>query len=191
MCAAATRSDSTVTFGRITWLTPKATRFTEEFGAASINPSRHVLFRKITAHLRSRGLDPGKDIRSVFEVGCSAGYLLRHLEEAVFPSATILHGLDIDAYAVKSGMEYLSRLRSGVKLFAADMQATERIMGSHSYDLVLCCGVLMYVDESTAEQVVRVMFSRAGRLVGSDLPGSCRGPSRAVGVAPVRRGFHP
>ena len=91
---------------------------------------------------------------------------MRHLEEAVFPSATILHGLDIDGYAVKSGMEYLSRLRSGVKLFAADMHATERIMGSHNYDLVLCCGVLMYVDESTAERVVRVMFSRAKRLVG-------------------------
>ena len=136
------------------------------FGASAINPTRHVLFHKITAHLRSRGVDPGRDIHSVFEVGCSAGYLLRHLEEAVFPAAKILHGLDIDAYAVKSGSEYLTRLCSGVKLFAADLKSTERIMGGRSYDLVLCCGVLMYVDENTAEQVVRVMFSRAGRLVG-------------------------
>jgi hypothetical protein len=84
----------------------------------------------------------------------------------VFPSATILHGLDIDAYAVKAGSTHLSSLRSRVKLFAADMETAERTMSSQNYDLVLCCGVLMYVDETTAEKVVRAMFSCSAYLVG-------------------------
>jgi hypothetical protein len=94
------------------------------------------------------------------------GYLLRHLEEEVFPAATVLHGLDIDDYAVKAGAAYLSSMRSRVKLFAADVEAAERVMGGQTYDLVLCCGVLMYVNDSTAERVVRAMFSHTNRLVG-------------------------
>ena len=39
-------------------------------------------------------------------------------------------------------------------------------MSSRNYDLVLCCGVLMYVDETTAEKVVRAMFSCSAYLVG-------------------------
>jgi len=144
------------------------------FGALNINPTRHILFREMTAHLRSRGVDPRKDIRSIFEVGCSMGYLLRHLEEEIFPSATVLHGLDIDAYAVETGILHLSSLGSKVELFAADMEAVERIMGTRNFDVVLCCGVLMYVNESCAERVLRAMFSRAGHLVGL----ICLAPSR-------------
>jgi SAM-dependent methyltransferase len=138
----------------------------KRFGTRNINPTRLLLFDNITTHLRSRGLDPRKDIHSVFEIGCSMGYLLRHLEEEVFPSASILNGLDIDAYAVQAGSAYLSSLGSRVKLFSADMESAERIMGRQSYDLVLCCGVLMYVNESTAQKVVRAMLSRAAHLVG-------------------------
>jgi SAM-dependent methyltransferase len=159
-----------VEFHRFLWSNHLAYAETYEipkrFGAANINPTRHILFDRITAHLRSRGLDPHRDIRSVFEVGCSMGYLLRHLEEAVFPSATILHGLDIDAYAVQTGAAHLSSLRSRVKLSAADMEAAESVMGDQNYDLVLCCGVLMYVNESTAQEVVRAMLTHADRLVG-------------------------
>src|SRR5262245_47892048 len=60
------------------------------FGASKINPTRHVLFNSISAHLRSRGFDAGREIRSVLEIGCSQGYLLRHLETTMFRSATIL-----------------------------------------------------------------------------------------------------
>ena len=135
------------------------------FGVSRINPTRHALFAGITEHLRSRGLDPRKDIRSVLEIGSSQGYLLRHLEASVFPAATILHGLDIDAYAVQEGSAHLRSIGSRVKLFTADMEAAEHVMGD-AYDVVLCCGVLMYVTGSIAEKVARTMFSRASRLVG-------------------------
>jgi SAM-dependent methyltransferase len=136
------------------------------FGASKINPTRHILFDRIVTHLRSRGVNPARDIRSVFEIGCSMGYLLRHLEEQVFPSAPILHGLDIDRYAIQSGAVHLSALGSRVRLFAADMAASGRVMGSQNYDLVLCCGVLMYANETIAEEVLRAMLSHTDRLVG-------------------------
>jgi SAM-dependent methyltransferase len=136
------------------------------FGASKINPTRHVLFDGMAAHLRSRGIDPGTDIRSVLEIGCSQGYLLRHLETTLFRSATTLHGLDLDAHAIKTGSDHLDSLGSRVRLFAADMEAAESIIGNQAYDVVLCCGVLMYVNESIAEKVVRLMFARAARLIG-------------------------
>jgi SAM-dependent methyltransferase len=138
----------------------------QRFGAANINPTRHLLFRNLTEHLRARGADPGKDVQSVFEVGCSMGYLLHHVEKEVFPSATILHGIDIDEYAVRTGSAHLSSLGSRVQLFAADMESAEDVMSGRKYDLVLCCGVLMYVNEAIAEKVVRTIFANAGRLVG-------------------------
>ena len=166
ICAVVIPSGSTVSFGRIIWLTQRPMRFRRGLvPRTSTRPGTFFLAESVD-HLRSRGLDPRSDVRSVFDVGCSTGYLLRHLEEEVFPSATILHGLDIDSYAVKAGATHLSSLQSRVKLFAADMEAAERTMGSQNYDLVLCCGVLMYVDESTAEKVVRAMFSCAACLVG-------------------------
>jgi len=137
----------------------------KRFGASNLNPSRRILFNDMVGHLRSRGLDPCKDIRSIFDVGCSMGYLLRHLETEVFLSATTLHGLDIDTYSIEAGTAHLSSVQSKVKLFAADMTHTDRIMGNQTYDVVLCCGVLMYVNDDTAEQVVRTMFSHAGHLV--------------------------
>src|SRR5690348_8873693 len=42
----------------------------QRFGASRINPSRHILFDRISHHVRSQGLDPRRDIQSVFEVGC-------------------------------------------------------------------------------------------------------------------------
>jgi SAM-dependent methyltransferase len=154
----------------------------QKFGASHINPTRHALFHRINAHLRSRGVDPARDIRSVLEIGCSQGYLLRHLETEIFHSATILHGLDLDSYAIRAGSAHLSSLGSKVDLFEADMVEAERIIGSHTYDIVLCCGVLMYVDESIAEKVIRMMFSHVTRLVGL----ICLAPS--TGGVRVERG---
>jgi SAM-dependent methyltransferase len=159
-----------VAFHRFLWANHLAYAVSYEvphrFGASKINPTRHVLFNSITAHLRSRGLDPGTDIRSVLEIGCSQGYLLRHLETTLFREARILHGLDLDAHAVKTGSAHLDSLGSRVRLFVADMEAAEKVIGSETYDVVLCCGVLMYVNESIAGKVVRLMFARVARLVG-------------------------
>ena len=159
-----------VEFHRFLWSNHLAYAETYEipkrFGASNIQPTRHILVDRIATHLRSRGLSPHRDVRSVFEVGCSMGYLLRHLEEEVFPSASILHGLDIDAYAVRAGAAHLSSLGSKVQLSTADIEATESVMGTQNYDLVLCCGVLMYVNESTAEKALRAMLTHADCLVG-------------------------
>jgi len=135
------------------------------FGASNINPSRHILFAEIAAHLRERGLSPLADIHSAFEVGCSMGYLLRHLEVEVCPSADSLHGLDIDEYAVRAGEAHLQQLCSKVRLFTADIANIGDVMGARTYDLVLCCGVLMYVNEEAAAEVIRTMLQCARRLV--------------------------
>jgi SAM-dependent methyltransferase len=136
------------------------------FGASNLQASRHLFFGELAAYMRSRGIDPDKDVHSVFDVGCSLGYVLRFAETDVFRSATILRGLDIDAYAVETGSEYLRRLGSKVELVAADMADLDRVMGDQVYDVVFCCGVLMYLEERLAAQVVGMMLRHA-RLVVS------------------------
>jgi SAM-dependent methyltransferase len=154
-----------------------------KFGASNINPTRHLLFHQITAHLGSIGLDPRQDVRSVFEVGCSMGYLLRHLEEEVFPAADTLHGLDIDGQAIQAGTAHLTSLGSRVRLFNADMLTAGEVMGHQIYDVVLCCGALMYVNETAATSILQSMFSHARRLVGL----VCLAPSgRDPGCSEVR-----
>lgn len=136
------------------------------FGAPNLNPSRRILVDDVASYLLERGVDPCKRIRSVLDIGCSLGYLLRHIEVSLCPSAEVLHGIDIDEYAINSGMAHLSSLKSKVKLFVADMAATGRFIGNRGYDLILCCGVLMYGDEQCAYEVVRTMLRSAKRLVG-------------------------
>jgi SAM-dependent methyltransferase len=144
----------------------KTYEVSKKFGASNVNPSRHILFSEMADYLSRQGVDPRTDIRSVFEVGCSTGHLLRHLETEVFPSAEALHGLDIDQHAIDAGAAHLGSLNSRVRLIAADMTDTARIMSDQAYDVVLCCGSLMYVAEEIAEQTVRAMLSHARRLVG-------------------------
>jgi SAM-dependent methyltransferase len=164
------RRRDAVEFHRFLWSNHLAYAATYEvdrrFGAHNLNPSRRILLRDMAEHLRSRGLDERRHIRSVLDVGCSLGYLLRHLEVGVCPSADVLHGLDIDEYAVKAGMAHLSSLQSKVKLFVGDMTAAGGLLGERTYDVILCCGVLMYGDEQSAHAVVRTMLARANCLVG-------------------------
>ena len=157
------------------------------FGPHNLNPSRHILLHEMATRLRARGLDAGRHVRSVLDIGCSLGYVLRHLEVGVCPSAEVLHGLDIDEYAVKTGMSHLSALQSKVQLFVSDMTAAEGFIGERSYDLILCCGVLMYGDEAAAYEVVRTMLARANCLVGIlALADGSNGSKRAGKAAPRR-----
>ena len=57
----------------------------ERFGDDNLRISRRELFDFLSAQLRHRGLEPKKDVKSVFDVGCSLGYVLRFLETEVFP----------------------------------------------------------------------------------------------------------
>jgi len=138
----------------------------QKFEPGNLNPTREILFRQILDYYRSRALDPQEHVRSVFEVGCSLGYLLRHLEAHIFPSAAMLHGLDIDRHAVQAGMAYLQSVNSKVKLFEADVTRAGEVMGDELYDLVICCGVLMYLNEANARTALQAMFAHSRRLVG-------------------------
>jgi 2-polyprenyl-3-methyl-5-hydroxy-6-metoxy-1,4-benzoquinol methylase len=137
-----------------------------KFDSHNINPTRHVLFRQILEYHKVRSLDPHEHVRSVFDVGCSLGYLLRHIEVSLFPSAAPLEGIDIDRHAVQAGMSYLQSVRSRVELFEADLSRTAEFMRGRQYDLVLCCGVLMYANEDTARSALQAMFAHCRRLVG-------------------------
>jgi SAM-dependent methyltransferase len=138
----------------------------KKFQPHHINPTRHILFRQIVEYYKARGLDAREQVRSVFDLGCSLGYLLRHLEVNVLPSAAALHGIDIDRYAVQTGMAYLRSVRSRAELFEADLNKAGDLMRRHRYDLALCCGVLMYVNEDTARSALQAMFAHCRQLVG-------------------------
>src|SRR5215475_4530053 len=73
------------------------------FGNEMLEISRRMLFADIQEHLRARAIVPETEVRSVFEAGCSLGYLLRYAETTVFPSATRLFGVDVDQYAIGKG----------------------------------------------------------------------------------------
>lgn len=129
------------------------------------DPSRRILFDDILEHFRKRGMAP-ESVRSIFDVGCSLGYMLRFAETHVFPSATCLRGLDIDRYAVETGNGYLRGLSSRIELVAGDVKTLDQVMGEQKYDVVLCCGVLMYLDEATAARTIMIMLSHTRVVLG-------------------------
>jgi SAM-dependent methyltransferase len=145
------------------------------FGPGRIHPTRRMLFDDLARVLRERGTDPEHDIHSVFEVGCSLGYLLRFLETGLFRSAEVLEGNDIDGYAIESGSAHLARLGSRIRLHHGDMAAPEQILGERRFDVILCAGVLMYLQEAPAAAVVDSILRHTGRLAafaGLAAPGS-------------------
>lgn len=135
-----------------------------QFGSRRIKPDRRLLFRDIRACLR-RDFAAPPAIRSVLEVGCSVGHLLRYVETEVFPKAVRLDGVDIDRYAVESGNAWLAQQRSKVRLMVGDMTALDAVAGDTAYDCVVCAGVLMYLREAAAARVVRAMLRRTRHLL--------------------------
>lgn len=134
-------------------------------GSGNINQTRHRLFADLRAHLAGRGVDPAREVRSVFEVGCSMGYLLRFIETDVFPAANLLEGIDIDRYAVRAGSEWLAAQGSKARIAAVDMADLDRVLGERRFDVVLCAGVLMYLHQAAAASVVAAMLRRTGRVL--------------------------
>ena len=137
----------------------------QRFGAANLHPTRHMLFTHLRDCLNQRGIDPATGVHSLFDVGCSLGYVLRFAETDVFPSATVLRGLDIDRQAVEVGSNYLRSIGSKIELVAADMTEADQVMGPAKYDVVLCCGVLMYLNQPTASAVVATMLQHTRELL--------------------------
>ena len=64
-----------------------------------------MLFEDLRKYLLLQGTFAfgARSIKSIFDVGCSAGYLLRFMETELFPGATTLEGNDIDEYALANG----------------------------------------------------------------------------------------
>ncbi len=135
------------------------------FGAEKILPSRRLLFEDLLACLQDQGLDPARDVRSIFEVGCSQGYLLRYAETELFPAATEIAGIDIDGTAIEAGKAYLTQQGSKIRLERADMSDLANVLGKKSYDVILCAGVLLYLKQPAAEEVVRTMVGHARYVV--------------------------
>jgi SAM-dependent methyltransferase len=136
------------------------------FEDQKLEASRRLLLADLETHLRRRGLTPDRDVRSVFDLGSSLGYLLRHLEKHVFPSALHLMGMDIDARAIDEGQTFLRRVGSRVRLQWGSATELDRALDGQTYDVVLCCGVLLYFDQPTAARIVRSLLRHTRMVVG-------------------------
>jgi SAM-dependent methyltransferase len=140
------------------------------FGADNLPLNRRMLFEDLKECLRLQNMNPMRDVKSIFEVGCSAGYLLRFMETDLFRAATTFEGIDIDEHMVEKGKAYLRACSSKIRLVCADMQYLERVMGERKYDVVLCAGVLCYLNEHAAADVVRIMLKHCNGLVAIAIP---------------------
>jgi len=137
----------------------------QRFGHDNINESRKMLFSDLNFCLAGAGVQPGRDIMSVFDVGCSAGYHLRYLETDIFTSASSLEGIDIDEYAVRTGTNYLKQLESKILLTWTDMEKLSSVLGNRMFDVIICAGCLMYLCEEAAAGVVDEMLRHTGKLL--------------------------
>jgi SAM-dependent methyltransferase len=136
------------------------------FGLEKLDISRRMLFADIQKHLRGRNIAPERDVRSIFEAGCSLGYLLHYAETTVFPNATRLFGIDVDEYAIEKGRAHLRDVQSKVQIAAGEASDLEAIITDEQYDVVLCCGVLLYFDEPTAARIVKTLLRHAKMVLG-------------------------
>jgi SAM-dependent methyltransferase len=136
----------------------------ELFAPEQMQPSRSMFFNDLAAALREMDLPPS-NVRSILEVGCSLGYLLRYLETEMFPDCQDIVGIDIDAVAVGKGKEHLKQVGSKVALAQGDMEDLDRILGSRKFDLVYAAGVLSYLDEGDAARMVSILLRRANKVL--------------------------
>jgi SAM-dependent methyltransferase len=137
----------------------------QRFGEERIHPSRHLLFEQLLDLLRGSGVEPARDVASVLEVGGSMGYNLRHLERSCFPAARVLDGIDIDEYAIQEGARHLAAEGSKVRLLCGDMKDLPALLEGRRYDVTLCAGVLMYLQEADAADVVAEMLRHTRGVV--------------------------
>jgi 2-polyprenyl-3-methyl-5-hydroxy-6-metoxy-1,4-benzoquinol methylase len=135
------------------------------FGEGNMKESRRMFFSEMRNLLHTLRIDPAKQVNSVFEVGCSLGYQLRYLETDVFTQAIELVGIDIDRQAIDQGSQYLRTIGSKVRLRCADMGDLHAILQGKLYDVIVCTGVLMYIDEKEACEVVHQMLQHCRILL--------------------------
>ena len=130
-----------------------------------LHPLRVEILEAAAVSFRDRGESSDTDVKSILDVGCSLGYLLRYAETTVFPDAHRLLGIDIDSFAIAEGTAYLRGLGSAVELRVADIDGLDSVAGAEPFDLVTCTGVLQYLDEATATDAVAKMLRHSTKLV--------------------------
>ena len=135
------------------------------FDMNRMEPSRREFFNDLIKVIKHLGFDSSKDIKSVLEVGCSLGYLLRFIETDVLSHTKELVGIDIDGDAVDKGANYLKRVGSKVQLIHGDMEDLDRLIGDRTFDLVFAAGVLSYLNVNDATQVISRMLSRTEKVL--------------------------
>jgi SAM-dependent methyltransferase len=136
----------------------------ELFAFEQMQPTRLELFRDLTATLDEQNI-PRSDVRSILEVGCSLGYLLRYLEANVFPACPDIVGIDIDAPAIEKGRRFLARAGSRIVLHAGDMEQLDALVGPRTFDVTLAAGVLSYLNEDDASRMVERLLSRTKNVL--------------------------
>jgi SAM-dependent methyltransferase len=136
----------------------------ELFAFEQMQPTRIELFRDLTSVLGEQGVRV-TDVRSILEVGCSLGYLLRYLELEVFPGCPELVGIDIDAAAIQKGQEFLLRSGSRVTLHAGDMEQLDALAGGRRFDVTLAAGVLSYLNEQDAQRMVAQLLGHTNKVL--------------------------
>jgi SAM-dependent methyltransferase len=136
----------------------------ELFSTEQMQPSRRLFFADLREVLSAQGIN-SSDVRSILEVGCSMGYLLRYLETTLFPSCQELMGIDIDAEAIAKGKAYLKLSGSKIVLVQGDMEDLESIFGARRFDFIFAAGVLSYLDERDAGRLISLLLRRTNRLL--------------------------
>jgi len=137
---------------------------TNDFHRSALLPTRRMLFEALQQCLLRQNMVRLTSVESVLDVGCSAGYLLRFMETCLFPRARTLEGIDIDEYAIENGKAYLNACSSKIRLVCSDVTNLDQVV-EHKYDIVLCAGVLMYLNENAAAALVQSMLNHSAGLV--------------------------
>jgi len=135
------------------------------FGYDNLNETRKFFLSDLVEHLKKQGINPESEIKSVLDVGCSLGYLLRYIETDVFPNASVLDGNDIDKYTIEQGKEFLASCKSKANLIHADMEALENIIGDKKYDVVFGAGILLYLKQDQANKLVAKMMNHTSTML--------------------------
>ena len=137
----------------------------KRFGYENMHETRKIFFEELRTQCASVGLDPATDFASVFEAGCSLGYLLRHMETDVFTSATGLEGVDIDGQAIAAGTQHLAKLESRVVLHEGNMESMADLLNDRTFDFMLASGVLLYLDQPLATKLVAQMIRHTEKML--------------------------
>lgn len=137
----------------------------QQYGSENIKTSREMFLGELVSTISKAGLDWKHDVKSVFEVGCSLGYQLRYIEKELFKTATEIKGIDIDKHAIEEGRKYLRKIGSKVEIACEDMENIDRILKSRQYDIIICTGVLMYLNENSGMRLVKQMLKHTGTLL--------------------------